>query len=282
MTTDDLTCYGCAQGLRQASRRARLVFGLVLFVLAAWAALGAQTPGPAPTAAATESSVESRFQLDVHVPDAALAALLPTGWTPNVAQQGAAKDANLRVLFIERSAIYGPNGRPLGTGSNRQVTLVAPVKDPSGASVQMVIGGLTADATDAPGPFGVYVPATTATMKRAVTATAGAVTETQDWIFAAATGEHLEMHITFDRGVGNRGNPSEVRFYSAKDPAMFQVSRQEQALEILRNVTTTPADRVKAFSFTGGGGSFGKLFDGSERMLSWDNILWMNRSILAK
>ena len=31
------------------------------------------------------------------------------------------------------------------------------------------------------------------------------VTETQDWVFQAASGEHLEMHITFERGVSNRG-----------------------------------------------------------------------------
>jgi hypothetical protein len=37
-----------------------------------------------------DSSAEARFQLDVHVPDAALAAYLPPGWMPNVSAQGAA------------------------------------------------------------------------------------------------------------------------------------------------------------------------------------------------
>jgi hypothetical protein len=44
-----------------------------------------------------ESSSEVRFQLDLHVPDAALAAYLPAGWVPNMAAQGPAKDANLRA-----------------------------------------------------------------------------------------------------------------------------------------------------------------------------------------
>ena len=44
-----------------------------------------------------ETSSETRFQLDLHVPDAALAAFLPAGWTSNAATQGAAKDANLRA-----------------------------------------------------------------------------------------------------------------------------------------------------------------------------------------
>jgi hypothetical protein len=45
-------------------------------------------------------------------------------------------------------------------------------------------------------------------------------------------------------------------------------------------VTTTPADRVKEFSFKGSGGSYAKLFDDTEKVLSWDNILWIRRSVL--
>jgi hypothetical protein len=50
--------------------------------------------------------------------------------------------------------------------------------------------------------------------------------------------------------------------------------------DFLRNVTTTPPDRVREFSFKASGGSYAKLFDGSEKVLSWDNILWINRSVL--
>ncbi|HSP70088.1 MAG TPA: hypothetical protein VLN48_20335, partial [Bryobacteraceae bacterium] len=113
-----------------------------------------------------EYSAETRFQLDLKVSDAALAAYLPPGWTTNVAAQGAAKDCNLRAVFIDRVTISGPDGKPVGKGSNRLVYLVAPVKDPSGANVQLVIGGITEDPADAPGPFGVYKQATTHDAKR--------------------------------------------------------------------------------------------------------------------
>lgn len=246
--------------------------GLALLVAIAMARVAtAQTP--------VEFSNETRFQLDVHVPDAALAAMLPAGFVLNVAAQGAAKDANLRVVFIDRVTINGPDGRAAGRSSNRLVYLVAPVKDPSGANGQLVVGGLTEDPADAPGPFGVYLTATTHVMKRSSTGGPGPVMEAQDWIFEAAGGEHLEMHIQFERGSGNKGNPSETRFYSAKTPAFYQISRQEQVLDILKNVTTMPPDRVKAFSFKASGGSYAKLFDGTERLLSWDNILWINRTV---
>lgn len=228
-----------------------------------------------------EYSSEARFQLDFHVPDAALMAVLPAGWTLNVATQGNAKDANLRVIFIDRLTINGPDGKPAGkSGSNRLAYLVAPVKDPTGAAVQLVIGGLTEDPADAPGPFGVYLLATTHTMRRSTSSGTGPIVDSQDWIFGAASGEHLEMHIQYERGVGNKGNPSDTKFYSAKNPSFYQISRQEQVLDVLRNVTTTPPDRVKQFSFQASGGSYAKLFDGTEKVLSWDNILWINRSVL--
>jgi hypothetical protein len=246
-----------------------------LFVLALIA-------GVSPTLVAQtvqEFSAEARFQLDVRVPDAVLAAYLPPGWSPNVATQGPAKDCNLRVVFIDRQTINGPDGKPVGNGSSRLVYLVAPVKDASGAAVQLVVGGIAANPADAPGPFGNYVRATQHSMRRSVAASDAGVTESQDWVFNAAGGEYLELHITFDRGVGNKGNPADVKFYSAKNPAFFQISRQEQVTDILRNVTTAPPDRVKTFSFKAGGGSYGKLFDGTQKLLSWDNIVWINRSV---
>jgi hypothetical protein len=247
----------------------------VLLVLGAFAVsrpyVVAETP--------VEYSSEARFQLDLHVPDAVLNSFLPPGWTPNIAAQGAAKDANLRLVFIDRVTINAPDGKPIGKGSNRLAYLVAPVKDPSGATVQLVIGGLTEDPADAPGPFGNYLAATTHTMQRSTSGGSGPIIDSQDWVFAAATGERLEMHIKYERGVANKGNPAEVKFYSAKNPSFYQISRQEQVLDILRNATTNPPDRVKEFSLMAGGGSYSKLLDGTEKLLSWDNILWINRTV---
>jgi hypothetical protein len=264
----------CSEGEKMSghifSRALQIVFALSAVVALAPRA-NAQTM--------IEYSSEARFQLDLRVPDAALASYLPQGWSPNIATQGAAKDANLRAVFIDRVTINGPDGRPVGKGSNRLVYLVAPVKDPSGANVQLVIGGLTEDPADAPGPFGNYLLATTHTMQRSTSAAANGLLDSQDWVFVAAGGERLEMHIKYDRGGANKGNPAEVKFYSAKNPAFYQISKQEQVLDILRNVTTNPPDRVKEFSFKAGGGSYSKLFDGTEKVLSWDNILWINRTV---
>lgn len=228
-----------------------------------------------------ERSMETRFQLDLHVPDAVLKTYLPAGWTPNVATQGPAKDCNLRAIFIDRITVNGPDGKPVGKGSNRLVYLAAPVKNGAGESVQLVIGGLTEDPADAPGPFGNYLAAKTHEVVRSTSAVSNVQADSQDWTFEAASGEHLELHIKFERGPVSRTNPVDVKFYSAKTPNTYQISRQAQSLDILRNTTTTPPDRVKTFSFKGSGGSYAKLFDGTEKLLSWDHIVWIDRTVLA-
>lgn len=245
--------------------------GVMLGALAVAAPLAAETP--------LESSIETRFQLDLVVPDAAIKSFLPQGFAMNVATQGPAKDCNLRAIFIDRLTINAPDGKPAGKGSNRLVYLAVPVKDASGANAQLIIGGLTGDPTDAPGPFGNYIHATTATMKKSVSADGGTTTETQDWVFKAGSGEQLEFHITFERGAANRAPAADVKFYSAKNPADYQISKQQQVLEILRNVTTTPPDKVKQYSFKGSGGSLAKIFNGTEKTVSWDNIVWIDRTI---
>jgi len=226
-----------------------------------------------------EFSNETRFQLDLAVPQAALNAYLPQGWKSNVATQGAAKDCNLRVIFIDRVTINKPDGAPLGSGSSRLVFLAAPGTDPTGASVQLVIGGITEAADDAPGPFSNYLPAATHTFEK-YTASGEPMLESQDWVFTARTGERLEMHIKYERGAANKRNMADTKYYSAKNPSFYQISRQEQVLDIMRNPTTKPPDHVREFSIKFGGGSYAKLFDGTEKVVSWDNVLWLNRTVL--
>src|SRR5438445_13772224 len=94
-------------------RRLRLMLVGSISALLVVPAARAQTP--------VESSAEIRFQLDLHVADAALTPLLPPGFTLSVATQGPAKDCNLRAIFVDRLTINGPDGKPVGAGSNRLV-----------------------------------------------------------------------------------------------------------------------------------------------------------------
>lgn len=244
-------------------------FLLPLFLAAT--AVFAQTP--------IEHSQETRFQLDFKVPDAELAKFVPAGFTMNVSTTGAAKDCNLRVVFIDRRTINNPDNSPKGKGSNRLAYLAVPVKNAAGEGSQLIIGGLTED--DAPGPFGNYLATTKHEMTYSTKSNgSGPIIETQHWVFQALTGERLEMDITYQRGIAAIRPTADTKFYSAKNPTFYQIFRQEQVLDIMKNVTTNPPDHVTKFTYKMGGGSWAKLFDGTEKVLSWDNILWLNRTVL--
>src|ERR1700758_4354550 len=151
-----------------------------------------------------EFDAETQMQLDFHVPDAALAAVLPAGFEPNIATAGPAKDANLRMVFIDRGDITGPDNKPLARSSNQLVYLIIPIKQTATGTIgQLVLAGITADPGDAPGPFGVYVAASQHRMTRSTVADGGATLTVERWEFAAASGERMEVHVEYER----RGAP---------------------------------------------------------------------------
>jgi hypothetical protein len=228
-----------------------------------------------------EQAAEHRFQLDFRVNDAALAKMLPQGWEAVIATQGPAKDCNLRMIFIDRMAIMGGDGKPAARPTARLVYLAVPVRHPaSGAAGQMIIHGLTESAADAPGAFGVYQHATTAKMSRTASASGGAMTGSEDWEFAAPSGERMEVHVEYERGPATKGG-AEVKFYYLNDPAKFQIFKTDQAIDIMRNPTTTPPDHIRKFSYKAGGGRIATLFDGTEKVVSWDSFPWYIRTVSA-
>jgi hypothetical protein len=251
---------------------AKVVKVVVLLV----ACLGLVRPAQAETL--LEHSAETRMQLDFVVSDAALKRFLPAGWETDVATSGGAKDCNLRMIFVDRSDITGPDGAPKGT--SQLVYLEVPVKKP-GANLagRMVMGGLTAEAKDAPGAFGVYKPATSHRMEHSTGGAAGQPIQTsENWEFAGSNGERMELHLKYERRVARRG-VGEIKLFSAADPSFYQIVKLAQGLDPMRNATVPSRDTVSEFQYRGTGGILGTLFDGSERVVSIDSIHWNDRAI---
>jgi hypothetical protein len=228
-----------------------------------------------------QRSSEHRFQLDFHVPDAALQKMLPPGWTPAVAIGGPAKDANLRVIFIDRIAGFGADGKPLPSAATQLVYVAIPVKQTAGTQTgQMIIAGLTKDAADAPGTFGVFRRADGAMMQRTISSTGAAEINDEYWAFTAASGEHFNLRVKYQRGSLAKGG-GEVKFFDPANPGQYQIFKTEQALDITRNATTNPPDHVTEFSYSAGGGKLAPLFDGTEKVLSWDSFPWYDRTVVT-
>ena len=246
----------------------------------------APAPAPAPAGAVVEQSNEYRFQLDLQVNQAALNKFLPAGWESAAATQGAAKDCNLRLIFIDRINVQGGDNRVLPPGKDIVVFLEAPVRQSGGAAGappvtgRMILAGISENNSATAGTFGVLVKATKVSASRAIATSDGKTQVTEDWDLTGAGGEHAQMHVKYVRGPANHAG-SDVRFYNPANPAQIVVMHGEQETDITRNVTTTPPDRVQEFSFSAGGGKFAPLFDGTQKPLSWDAQPTYRRTVMA-
>jgi hypothetical protein len=225
-----------------------------------------------------EQSAEVRMQLDLAVSPEALKALLPNGWEPFVATSGAAKDCNVRLIFVDRVDINGPDGGPIG--SEQMVYFASPIKKAGSNEMagQMVIDGITSNPKAVPGPFSVYQAATAYRVERSTHAAGESIENEDTWDFTGTNGEHLYLHLTYERGVARKVS-AETKFFSAADPNVYQNWKVDQGLDIMRNATVPVKDHVKTFEFKASGGRVAKLFDGSERVVSVDALHWYNRTV---
>jgi hypothetical protein len=121
---------------------------------------------------------------------------------------------------------------------------------------QIIIAGLTDNAADAPGPFGVYQYAPNAKMTRSVSASGGTAVGEEDWDFTAPSGERMQVHVKYEHAAANKGG-GDVKFYNPSDPAKYPIFRTGTGHDITRNATTNPPDRVKEFLIKRGGGRIG-------------------------
>ena len=250
-----------------------------LLMMGTSALIPAMAQAPAAAGTVVEQSNEYRFQLDLQVNQAALNKLLPAGWESAAATAGAAKDCNLRLIFIDRVNVLGGDNRVLAPGLDTVVYLEAPVKQTGGTqAARIVLAGISENNSATAATFGALVKATRVATARTNATTDGKTIVTEDWDLTGTGGEHAKLHVKYQRGPAGRA-ASDVRFINAANPAQFVTAHTEQETDIARNVTTTPPDRVQEFSFEAGGGKFAALLDGTQKPLSWDSQPTYRRSI---
>jgi len=224
------------------------------------------------------SNMDVRTILSFKVSDAAVAKLLPAGWETVIATQGPAKDANLRLIFIDRVDVTNPDNTPKTT--DQLVYIAIPVKQTGTNNAgQMIINGLVSDAKEAPGPFGNYVHASSVKSSRSFNTANGVTQGEENWEFIGANGERLEAHVKYERGPARRNPTAEVKFFNPGNPSAYRIFKVDSGLDIMKNASVPVKDRVKEFTYKATGGNIGALFDGTEKVLSWDSFHWYNRGI---
>ncbi|WP_208642286.1 hypothetical protein [Methylobacterium terrae] len=219
------------------------------------------------------AAVETRTVLTFKVRDDVVQKLLPEGWTLAPVAQGPAKGANLSIVFAERLATIDQGGKPVG-GEEATVILSVPARN--AAETAFAIVEAYGDGETAPGFYKVGKPAKV-TVERTLRATnlKGSVEET--WSVAGEGGEQIAFQIGYERSQPSRVQ-ADSRNVSAVDGRVRRTYRIDQGLVVLASAPNG-VDKARGLTFRASGGLLGKIFDGSQQLVSAVSLPWYSRQL---
>jgi hypothetical protein len=256
------------------------VVSLVVILLTAWV-----ITAPKAAEAQTFTGVQGdrhRIYLGFQVKPEAVQALLPAPWQLNPPTSGPLKGANFNIILIERVRDDDPDGKPKYTGTNRIIAYTAPAKHPgTGAMAAMILGGFASNPAYQPG-FYKNFRAASVRVEHAIKSQELDAEEIADvWEVRDATGAGgLELRLESLRKVGARiRSKGEPNVISAKDPGLWRIYKFDAAMDVVKS---EGVDRVKKYAFRFTDSEFGKLFDGSERLVGIFVQPWYVRQVFAK
>lgn len=237
---------------------------------------GAASRGPAWAETLSQSTLDSRIALALRVKADELQRLVPAPWQVNPATAGPSKDANLTMTFLERVLNQGADGKPTAVATYRLVGLSVPVKHPqTGESAPMIMRLFNSSPAEVPG---FYKTAVQATVKREQTLKGVGVepgTVTEWWEMRNGSGGMIELKLQYTRGTPSRVK-GEAKPRSGADPAIWRIYRFEQGVDVARSIPGG-IDRVQSYQLRVSVPELGKLFDGSEQLVSISAIPWYTR-----
>jgi hypothetical protein len=219
---------------------------------------------------------EERALLRFKVSDATVQKLLPEGWQASPDSTGPSKDANLSVVFVDVFTAQNPDGKP--EDPYRVAAVVIPAKKKgTEATVPMVVTGLASIPSYAPGPYGVFAPASATVDRHVHTDPSGKSNIDEAWEFKADGGDLVQLELQYVRGSLARSKV-ETMPHSAVKPEFYRIYRIEQAADVVRSTASGP-DRAQKYLFKATGGKLSQIFDGSEQLISITSLPFYSRQV---
>lgn len=234
----------------------------LLLLIATSHGLRAETP--------VEKVYESRTYLYFKIADAVAGRMLPAGWRPAAVPQGPAKGANLILVLIDRLLATDPDNKPLDPAANRLLVVVVPGQDGQGAAGPVVVAGISAARSGAPGAYGVYAPGKVETSRSSRDGTVD-----EDWEAEDAQGNRLTLGLSYAQGLPAY-QAFDQRTYSGANPSFFRIYRGDWGVDPVRS-GVTGVDRTTRLELGASGPTLGALLDGSQELINVSVVPWYRR-----
>jgi len=250
----------------------RCLGSLYLAVLAT-AAIGAEQ---AQAETLASKNADNRLLVAFDVPDAALADVLPKGWTSAPFGGGPFAGADMLMVFIDSHRVVDPEGKPMYGGRYRAMALAAPAKAPgSDETVVSVSHVYVSDASINP-----YKNSVGARVTREVVSTgtgADPATIRQSWTVAPETGGTVALSLAYREGMPGQSQGA-PHIHSAVEPDFYRIYRYDQFADPVMSVPGG-IDRSDSLALDITVPELGALFDGSQTLVGVLDVPWYMREI---
>ena len=212
-----------------------------------------------------QNTVENRVLLAFKVDGAALAEVMPEGWTPITLPKGPVAGSNLILSFFDRLLITDAEGKPANPASSPVLALVAYGKAEGVEGVRTFVTAIY-EVPPMVDPFGVSEEADI-TRDAAMRYNADGRTRSEAWTVQPMSGGAFSFDLDYRvAGYGwSEGGTSMP--YSASDPGFHQIYRYDQLAELAMN-PGLGRELDGTFSYTAEIPALSGLFDGSEEVVS--------------
>jgi hypothetical protein len=227
-----------------------------------------------------ERLVEARTMLGLAIPDAAIAARMPPGWTPAAFPQGPSAGANALFVLGDRLLGLDGAGAPIPDQERLKIAvLAARAVHQSEVGALVIVAGVASHPAAVPGPYGVFAPAesTIARTRRALSD--GTELAEESWSFQGRNGERVQVDLAFTAAVPVRrdGESNRVRAVSAAKPDFSRTYLSDQGEDV---AFSRPGgiDRLHARVVRIDGGTFDQLFEDTE-LVSVISVPWLVRTV---
>ena len=212
-----------------------------------------------------QNTVENRVLLAFRVDSAALAEVMPEGWTPIVLPKGPVAGSNLILSFFDKLLITDAEGAPSDPASQPVMALVA---YGTAEGVEGVRSFVTAIYEVPPlvDPFGLS-EAADITRDAGMRYGADGRTRTEAWVVQPASGGTFSFDLDYAvKGYAWSEDGTSMP-YSAADPAFHEIYRFDQLAELVMN-TTAGREIDGNVSYSAEIPALSGLFDGTEELVA--------------
>jgi len=211
--------------------------------------------------------METRTMVFLQVEKTELQKWVPESMQIAPAPTGPFNGAKIVIVFIDYLLAQDPQGKPDKGGVYRAAVFVVPAKhNQTGEMIFLVIGGLSDNPENVPGPYKNFKAASIRRESNHAFSALDAGEGSDTWEFKNDSGVLIDFHVGYKRALPMRAKPVQ-KIYSGAEPEFYRIYKTDYLVDVVKSIPAT-IDRAKDYRLKMSMPELRKLFNGTEQLVA--------------